>query len=278
MSPHAGLHGSAAKTPRRQGGSEPRPSAAGLTAWRLGGSLCLLLWSGSAIAEDSTSPPLAPLPRTVPLLPSDQLPSKSTPEERFQRRLEELVRERDGRIRTLLDSDNSLSTQHLPPRGPGLLLPGKERDQARADLQRALEAFDERSSKTRKDVLDVARPAAQSAQQSTLAATNLVRLAECYHDLASAGQATAQDLRDGHEAVARLTTDDLGEADRPRMLYLRAWFLAERARQASGDEQSKLADEARASAQALRQAHPTSDLVPAIDAALTGLPAAAPKP
>lgn len=278
MSLRTGLHRSAAKTPRRQVRSGESWFESTLASWRLGVSLCLLLWSGSAVAEDSTSPPLAPLPRTVPLLPSDQLPSKLTPEERFQRRLEELVRERDGRIRSLLDSDNSLSTQRLPPRGPGLLVPGKERDQARADLQRALEAFDERSSKTRKDVLDVARPAAQSAQQSTLAATNLVRLAECYHDLASAGQATAQDLRDGHDAVARLTTDDLGEADRPRLLYLRAWFLAERARQASGDEQGKLADEARASAQALRQAHPTSDLVPAIDAALTGLPVAAPKP
>ncbi len=246
-------------------------------------ALCVWRWSPSASAEESTSPPLAPLPHTAPLLPSDQAPGTLTPEERLQRRLEELVRERDGRIRSLLDTDSSLSTQRLPPRGPGLDQPGKDRDRARTDLQRALEAFDERNSRIRKDVLDVGRPATQALQRSTIAATNLVRQAECYHELAGAGQATGQDLRDALEAIARLTPDDLGEAERPRLHYLRAWFLAEQARQVVGAERQRLVGEARVNAQALRQAHPTSDLVAAIDAVLAAVPAdtsptGAPKP
>lgn len=222
-------------------------------------------WSGDA------SPALDPAPRVQPLVPTVDDPTTMTPANRLQRRLESLVRERDQRIRDLLLQREGLRPATGAPSDPALAPPLRERDQARQDLRRALEAYDERTVSRQLDVLDATRPQTQADQRSTLAATNQLRIAECYHDLAATGTPEKADLLAGIKALSLIELADLSDGDPVRFRYLQAWFLIEQARQASGDERAKTTAAATAAVERLAQEHPTSELTAAARGLLAGL-------
>lgn len=236
-----------------------------------------LACAGSAPAVE-VSPALDPTPHVQPLVPTVDDPATMTPADRLQRRLESLVRERDQRIRDLLLQRENLRPAAGAPTDPALAQPVRDREQARLDLHRALEAYDERASSRRQDVLDATRPLAQAVQRSTLAATNQLRIAECYHDLAATGTPAPEDLAAGLKALALVEVADLGEGEPVRLRYLQAWFLIEQARQATGDERAKLLASATSAVERLAQENPTSELVTAARGLLAGLslPGAAP--
>jgi hypothetical protein len=217
------------------------------------------------------SPALDPAPRVQPLVPTIADPATMTPADRLQRRLESLVRERDQRIRDLLLQRDGLRPASGAPSDPALAPPLRERDQARQDLRRALEAYDERTVSRQQDVLDATRPLAQAVQRSTLAATNQLRIAECYHDLAALGTPEIADLIAGRKALELIELADLSDGDPVRYRYLHAWFLIEQTRQAGREERAKLMAEASAAVDRLAQEHPTSELVSAARGLLAGL-------
>ena len=230
-------------------------------------------------AEDSGLPPLDPLPKVVPLAPLSSDPTKLSDSERLRRRLEELVRERDSRTHELITRYGDLRPARRSLTGTPLEEPAKERDRAWDDLQRELSTYAETHAHSERDVLNAAKPARQAAQHSTLAASNQLRIAECYHDLAADGKPTAGDLTDGMAALTHLDVGELPETERPRLHYLRVWFLTEQARQTEGDARAKLIADARTTAAHLRQEFPTSDLSPAADRLVAGFdptPATAP--
>jgi len=232
----------------------------------------LLLLAGFCAAfAGEVSPGLDPAPRIQPLIPTVDDPATMTPADRLQRRLESLVRERDQRIRDLLLQREGLRPATGAPSAPALAPPLRERDQARQDLRRALEAYDERTVSRQMDVLDATRPQAQAVQRSTLAATNQLRIAECYHDLAATVTPETADLAAGITALNLIELADLSDGDPVRFRYLHAWFLIEQARQASGAERSKITTAASAAVERLAQDHPTSELVAAARGLLAGL-------
>ena len=217
------------------------------------------------------SPSLDPAPRIQPLVPGVENPASLTPSDRLQRRLESLVRERDQRIRELMDQRQHLRPATAAPENPALEEPLRERDQAHLDLRRALENYDERVVGHHRDTLDVTRPAAQAAQRSNLAATNQLRIAECYHDLAAAMTPPVADITAGFAALELIEIAELGDGEPVRYRYLRAWFLIEKARQASGEARTKLLAEATTAVDRLAQDHATSELVGAARGLLAGL-------
>ncbi len=224
-----------------------------------------LAWSAEV------SPGLAPAPHVEPLVPTVDDPATLTPADRLQRRLESLIRQRDQRIRDLLLTRENLRPATGAPTDPALTEPTREREQARQDLRRALEAYDERASSTRTDVLDATRPLAQAVQRSTLAATNQLRIAECYHDLATGGTPSPGDLAAGLKALELVEIADLGDGEPVRLRYLHAWFLIEQTRQASGEARATKLASATAAVERLAQEHPTSELVTAARSLLAGL-------
>ncbi len=235
-------------------------------------TVILLLTAGIGVVfAGEVSPALDPAPRVQPLVPTIDDPATMTPADRLQRRLESLVRERDQRIRDLLLQRNGLRPASGAPSDPALAPPLRERDQARQDLRRALEAYDERTVSRQQDVLDATRPLAQAVQRSTLAATNQLRIAECYHDLAALGTPEVADLVAGRKALELIELADLSDGDPVRYRYLQAWFLIEQARQAGREERTKLTAEASAAVDRLVQEHPTSELVSAARGLLAGL-------
>jgi Skp family chaperone for outer membrane proteins len=233
--------------------------------------VALLALPGIPLVAVDASPGLDPTPHVQPLVPTVDDPATMTPADRLQRRLESLVRERDQRIRDLLLQRENIRPATGVPTDPTLAQPTREREQARLDLRRALEAYDERASSQRQDVLDATRPLAQAVQRSTLAATNQLRIAECYHDLAATGTPDPADLAAGLKALGLIEVADLGEGEPARMRYLQAWFLIEQARQATGEERSRLATSATTAVERLAQEHPTSELVTAARGLLAGL-------
>lgn len=235
------------------------------------GLLLILACFSTNVGAVDVSPSLDPTPRVQPLVPTVADPATLTAGDRLQRRLESLVRERDQRIRDLLQQRHDLRPASGAPGNPTLAQPAREREQAQQDLRRALESYDERVIGRRQDVLDATRPAAQAVQRSTLAATNQLRVAECYHDLAASGTPEAADLAAGMKALDLVEAADLGDGDVVRLHYLRVWFLIEQARQASGDTRAKLTAEASRAVDRLAQDHPASELVPAARGLLAGL-------
>jgi hypothetical protein len=235
----------------------------------------LLLVLGATLpiahAGEAGVPPFDPLPRVQPLVLVTVDPATLSPADRLQRRLEALVRERDSRIRDLLETRADLRPATTVVHGASLGQPLLERDQARDELRRALESYDERTVDRRRDVLDTARPVAQAMQRSTLAATNQLRVAECYHDLAATGKPTAEDLAAGLGALELVEVAELGDGEPVRLHYLRAWFLIEQARQASGEDRAKLVASATDAVERLAQDHPDSDLLGAARSLLAGL-------
>lgn len=232
----------------------------------------LVVWGFSTRAwTGETSPALDPAPRVQPLVPTVDDPTTMTPANRLQRRLETLVRERDQRIRELLLQRDGLRPATGAPSDPALAPPLRDRDQAHQDLRRALEAYDERTVSRQLDVLDATRPQAQAIQRSILAATNQLRIAECYHDLAATGTPESADLVAGLKALNLIEIPDLSDGDPVRFRYLHAWFLIAQARQASGDERAKTTAAATAAVERLAQDHPTSELTAAARGLLAGL-------
>ena len=234
----------------------------------------VILFSSVVTAVD-TSPSLDPAPRIQPLVPGVENLALLTPSDRLQRRLESLVRERDQRIRELMDQRQNLRPATAPPENPALEEPLRERDQAHLDLRRALESYDERAVGRNRDTLDVSRPAAQAVQRSNLAATNQLRVAECYHDLAAAMTPTSADISAGFAALELVDIAELGDGEPVRYRYLRAWFLIEKARQATAEARPKFLTEATTAVERLAQDHATSELVGAARGLLSGLKTAA---
>jgi hypothetical protein len=229
----------------------------------------------TAHAAEGGLPALGPLPHTAPLAPPPDNPAALSPEQRLQRRLDALMRDRDHRIDGLLAKYGSLRPGPEPVADAKLVQPRKERDQAWDELQRALHAFNDQGVHAKRDVLDAGRPAAQVAQQAPLSALNQLRIAECFQELAGGPQASPGDLADGLAALDHLDRTQLPDNERPRSHYLRAWFLAEQARHAEGAERARLAKAAAEAVQALVQAHPESDLAATANALLIGLDAPA---
>jgi hypothetical protein len=225
----------------------------------------------ATVSAVDVSPSFDPTPRIQPLVPQVEDPATLSPADRLQRKLESLVRDHDQRIRDLLLQRQDLRPATGSPGDPALAKPAREREQAHQDLRRALESYDERVVGRRQDVLDATRPAAQAIQRSTLAATNQLRVGECYHDLAASGTPDVADLAAGMKALGLVEVADLGDGEAVRLHYLRAWFLIEQARQASGDARTKLTAQASTAVDRLAQDFPTSELVPTARGLLAGL-------
>ena len=112
-------------------------------------------------------------------------------------------------------------------------------------------------------------------QRSNLAATNQLRIAECYHDLAAAMTPTSADMSAGFAALELVDIAELGDGEPVRYRYLKAWFLIEKARQATAEARPKFLAEATTAVERLAQDHATSELVGAARGLLAGLNTAA---
>ena len=183
-----------------------------------------------------------------------------SPAERLQRELESLVRDRDSRIRSLKDARGDLQPADATLQHATLGEPFRDRNQARDDLRRALEMYDERSTSRKPDTLDANRPLEQALQRSTLAATNQLRIAECYYDLSLTTTPLAKDLTAGLTALDLIDLAELDDGDPVRFRYLRAWFLIEQARIATAETRTTLLTEATAAVERLSTDYPTSEL------------------
>ena len=211
-------------------------------------------------AGEAGSPSLDPLPQIAPLVPLIANPNALSPEERLQRNLESLVRDRDSRIRSLLDQRGDLRPADATLQHETLDEPFRDRNQARDDLRRALESYDDRSTSRRPDILNANRPIEQAMQRSTLAATNQLRIAECYYDLSLNSQSQTKELIAGLAALELVNIAELDDGDPIRYRYLRAWFLMEQARLASADKKENLITEATAAVERLTKDFPASEL------------------
>jgi phage terminase Nu1 subunit (DNA packaging protein) len=211
-------------------------------------------------AGDAGAPPLEPIPKIAPLVPSIANTNDLTPDEKLQRQLETLVRDRDNRIRSLLDERGDLRPADGRLQHTSLEEPFRERNRAQLELRRALENYDERSTSRQKDILAANRPIEQAFQRSSLAATNQLRIAECYYDLSLTTQPIINDLNAGIAALDLIEVNDLEEGDPVRYRYLRAWFLIEHARLAHGEAQAAYLKDATSAVERLTQDFPTSEL------------------
>jgi hypothetical protein len=251
-----------------------------LAPWRLGGKnrwgaaivvvtsllCCAALASGE---EDPALPGLAPVPRLVPLTPVVGLPERDDADEKLLRRIAEQAREREQRIAELLDAHGGARPPLADTSAPELVRPRKDRDQAWAALQAALQKAPERA-RAQGDPLDAGTAVNQARQEPLISAANQLRIAECYRDLAAAPMPDGKELDTGLDVLAKLDPGLLAESERPRYHYLRTWFLAEQARHASGPERARLLLEAQAAAREL-QARPDSELAAAAQALFIGL-------
>jgi hypothetical protein len=183
-----------------------------------------------------------------------------SPAERLQRELESLVRDRDSRIRSLKDARGDLRPADATLQHATLGEPFRDRNQARDDLRRALEMYDERSTSRKPDTLEANRPIEQALQRSTLAATNQLRIAECYYDLSLTATPQAKDLSAGLAALELIDITELDDGDPVRLRYLRAWFLIEQTRIAATDTKATLLIEATTAVERLAADFPNSEL------------------
>jgi hypothetical protein len=159
---------------------------------------------------------------------------------------------------------SSGTPRHLPQvKGDASLEQSRqERDRAWDDL-RALLAAETRRTSPVPDPLDAGRPLAQAGQVSPLAAINQLRIAECYQELAAGARPEPGDLGAGNATIAQLDPALLPETERPRYHYLHTWFLAERARAATGNERERLVTEAVKQQTLLALRYPDSELTKA---------------
>lgn len=190
--------------------------------------LVVPLWAEAGPEPVQGVPTLPPTPRTTPMVPGGRNETALSPATRLQRRLEQLVREREERISALI----SAGTQASGParlEDPALEEPLRAREGAWKELRQALADFVGRNPTARKDLL-ATRPRQDPALAQPLGAQNRLAVAECYKDLASGSEGTLKDVDDGLATLADLDRSALAEADRILAAYLLVWFHAERTR------------------------------------------------
>jgi hypothetical protein len=223
---------------------------------------CLIVCGGFThlSAGEAGSKPLEPQPHSSPLVPSILQEHNLSPEEQLQRRLELLVRERDGQIRSLMNERGDIrpSSNMIPQLG--LDEPLRERNRAHDELRRALEYYREHVETHKKDVLETNRPQENIAQRSTLAATNQLRIAECYYEIAMNSHLESKDLSAALAALQLIELNDLEEGDPVRFRYLHAWFLLERYRMSKDENKAAYLTEATTAVKRLTTDFPTSEL------------------
>jgi hypothetical protein len=86
---------------------------------------------------------------------------------------------------------------------------------------------------------------------------------------------TVADITAGFAALELVDVAELGDGEPVRYRYLRAWFLIEKARQATGEARAKVLAEATTAVDRLAQDHATSELVGAARGLLASLNTAA---
>lgn len=223
--------------------------------------------------------PLPPQPRTAPAVPEPIDTGALPPDEQMQRRIAALLRDRDRRIADLVRTAQAGRPVADGKEDPALARPRSDRDRAWRDLRAALEEFLTRTPSRQVDVLDKNREAAQARQEPELSAANQMAIVECHQALAASPEGTAADAEEGWKALNRLRPELVPDYLQPRLAYLRAWFLAERARR-SEDPRAKaqLTGEARAAVAAFQARFAESELALSVGSLLTGLPEPAKKP
>lgn len=224
----------------------------------------VLLVRGVLISAETlpSIPTAGPMPRTVPQVPGRT--EKASPEQSLLLHLSQVIEEHDQRIADL-GSRVPIASRQMMNDDPMLEKPRKERDQAYADLTRALEAFGGHHKEIR-DVLEVARPSAKASQAGPIAAANQLRIVECYQELIQGGNGTPEDLAAGKKTLGKSSPKDLPLSDQPRWWYLRVWFIAEEARRESGDKRAALFAEAQEAQRAMAGAFPGIELTAAAQA------------
>jgi hypothetical protein len=221
----------------------------------------LLLAAAAVPGAEVGAPPLDPTPKATPLIPGSEDPAALSPEARLQLRLAELVRERERRIQEILGTSGTPRRLPLVKGNASLEQSRQERDQAWDDLRALLAAEGQPAPVS--DPLNAGRPLAQAGQVPILAAVNQLRIAECYQELAASPRPEPGDLGEGNATLAKLDPIQLPETERPRYHYLLTWFLAERARAATGVERDRLVAEAAKQQQLLAQRYPDNELTKA---------------
>ena len=216
--------------------------------------------SGLAPAADGGAPALDPVPISVPMRPQSAAAGDADPDARLRRRLGELVIDRERRIAELARTREGQPSA-APPQVAGLDMPRRERDEALARARAGAQELVAKTRAARGDTLDVAAPAQVQEQGATLGAGNHLAVAECYRRLVAEQDGTSADLTAGQSALDRVDAAKLPASDLPRMLYLRVWFLAERARRSTvAEERAKLLAAAREVQRDLLRDWPRSEL------------------
>jgi len=220
----------------------------------------LLVCAGLVAAAEGGAPALDPLPISVPMRPQSIEPGDADPDARLRRRLAELVVERERRIAELARAREGQPSA-VPPLVAGLDVQRRERDEALARARGSAQELVAKTRAARGDTLDVAAPAQVQEQGAALSAGNQLAIAECYRRVVSEQEGTASDLVAGQSALDRVDAAKLAANDLPRLLYLRLWFLAERARHSTfADERAKLLAAAREVQRDLLRDWPKSEL------------------
>jgi hypothetical protein len=238
--------------------------------------LLLLSTLVSLSAGEAGAKPLEPQPYRAPLVPNVAGEQNLSPEEQLQRRLDLLVRERDGQIRALVDERGDIRPASSTKPLAGLDEPQRERNRAHDELRRALEFYREHVEPSKKDVLETNRPSENIAQRSTLAATNQLRIAECYYEISVNSHLDSKDIAAALSALQLIEINDLEEGDPVRFRYLHAWFLLERFNIANADKKSEHLTDATAAVKRLMADFPTSELSITAERILKQLTAGAP--
>lgn len=198
-----------------------------------------------AAAQDGGAPALDPSPIAVPMRPQTADPGDADPDARLRRRLAELVVERERRIAELARAREGRPSA-VPPQVGGLEPQRRERDEALARARAGAQELVAKTRAARGDTLDVAAPAQIQEQGAMIGAGNQLAIAECYRRLLAEQGGGDADLAAGQEALDRVDAARLAASDLPRMLYLRVWFLAERARRSpAAEERARLLAAAR---------------------------------
>lgn len=212
-------------------------------------------------AEDGV-PTLPPAPRTAPVPPNPDGEVGLSEDERLQRRLDRLVRDRDQVIGDKHQAGAPAALPSLDPADPAWTKPIQEHGAARRDLRQALIDYIERTPHDRMDVLDRGARRAQLALAGPLVAANQLSIAECWKDLAAAPTGTRQEVAEGLAALDQIDATKLSDDDRPRALYLRLWFLCEDIRKAShpADARAAALAKARTVQAELTSSFPASEL------------------
>jgi hypothetical protein len=227
---------------------------------RLPSLLLACLGLAGAAEDGGGAPALDPTPVVVPMRPQSADPADADPDARLRRRLADLVVERERRIAELARAREGRPAA-APAHVAGLDAPRRERDEALARARAGAQELVAKTRAARGDTLDVAAPAQVQEQGATLGAGNQLAIAECYRRLVAEQDGGAADLVAGQAALDRVDAAKLVAADLPRMLYLRVWFLAERARRSdSPEERSRLVAAAREVQRDLLRDWPKSEL------------------